>query len=103
MMHKIIYQKVWILRAKVFTPLTFLLPVFEYCAYVWRYAADKLLRYTSFNVVKVLLLELNMNLRHQRYARSLSLFIRVITKVYHTFHSRIELPVLPFLDAILDR
>ena len=73
---------------------SFILPCFEYCAPVWRSAADSHLRLLdkNLNACKFLIPELNVNLWHRRSIGSLCMLYKIFHNPKHPLHS--ELPNL---------
>ena len=78
---------------------SFFLPLFEYCAPVWRSASENQLKLLnkSFNMIKFLLHELWVDLFHRLLVESLS-FLKIFTTL-----SIVEFPSLPLLSVILDK
>ena len=76
---------------------SFLLPFCEYCAPVWRSAADSHLKLLnrSINMVRFILPDLKMDLRHRHHVGSLSLFFKIINNIHHHFFSKIPAHAVP--------
>ena len=76
---------------------SFILPHFEYCHSVWISAAESHLKLLdrTFNQIKFLLPNLEINLRHRRLVGSLSYFFKIMSNSNHPLHCHLPAPSLP--------
>ena len=79
---------------------SFILPLFKYCAPVWRSAAETHLKLLEklFNMVKFLLSEIRVDLCHRRLYHFFLKSLIILTSL-----SIVESPTLSFLSVILDK
>ena len=82
---KKVFENDDILRKSFFS---FILPHFEYCSAVWLSAADTHLRLLdrSFNSVKFLLTDLDLDIGHRRDIGALSILYKIVNDSSHPLH-----------------